>query len=805
MVKLSRLIVWLSGAILLLAFPVSAQDGYPLPENLPVITPENASQLTELASLGGDVPTGLAWSPDGQTLAVGTSGGVLVYDVTDFTQPRLTLPTGGVSEFNAAGQLVSTDGTIWDIQTGLEVSPSLTVIASPSGQINVTVTPLSVELTNAAGAVISLSITDGHTFDGLTFSPDESRVILKTEYEAFGIAHDLSLWDVETGALVSDLPTSLEFVREAYFFPARDWIIVEAVTYAPYGGIYNELLAWDLQTLTPIPLGGNGLLPAEMSSDGKFLAHYNGSTINLYSANSQMMLEIEWFIPYGNELMADVDLLFTSDDQNLIVKTPNQIDIWQLFPNANLEDHPAIKRFSVADEAGISAFSITGDRLAVYSKNPSVSVWDIATGEQLLMFQTPDGGMIRQMSADFSSVATHSDDGTLSVWRVSDAFLQINLPTGSRLNADLTYAAQWDVITSTVLITEVESGEPTLLTPIAGNLGDIKAINANVGVVVFQLGNQLHFYDINSGEQRSHTEITGYASINFTPDGTKFILEVRPKPYHSTNDIILPEIRLTSSPSTIEVTLESRDTGRRLFSPDRRFLSFVGGNCDMGGGQLTVKEAAMGETVLVDPYECGPNVQTYSADGRFLAVGGDVMRLYDVTNIGVGGDTSPILAEVYFGGLTIDSIDFSGDGETLAVTAWTYGEEGIPRYTTFIYRLSDVLADGETVQPFLTLPNVFLPKLSPDGMWLFSYTGVWNVASGELVREDIRTDWSIANGNPFNPDGTLAVIRGEVIALNERLDTLTTLEKIENAVFSPDGTRLYMVERGRVRVFGIAQ
>lgn len=47
-------------ASFLLVIPTLAQDGYPLPHDLPPITPENAAQLTELASIlhirrGGDV------------------------------------------------------------------------------------------------------------------------------------------------------------------------------------------------------------------------------------------------------------------------------------------------------------------------------------------------------------------------------------------------------------------------------------------------------------------------------------------------------------------------------------------------------------------------------------------------------------------------------------------------------------------------------------------------------------------------------------------------------------------------------
>ncbi|GEM_PF-2801697 len=125
-------IISLFFALLALFSTAAAQDGYPLPESLPVITAENAAQLTELASIGGELPDGLAWSPDGQTLAVGLTDTVLLYDVDDLTQPRLSLPARGVVEFNAAGELVSGGGVRWDIQTGEVIvdEPEASVMAS---------------------------------------------------------------------------------------------------------------------------------------------------------------------------------------------------------------------------------------------------------------------------------------------------------------------------------------------------------------------------------------------------------------------------------------------------------------------------------------------------------------------------------------------------------------------------------------------------------------------------------------------------------------------------------------------------
>lgn len=66
--------------VLILACPAAAQD-----ENTqhPLITADNAAQITRLAILGRGWINQIAWSPDGTTLAVGSSAGVWLHDAAD--------------------------------------------------------------------------------------------------------------------------------------------------------------------------------------------------------------------------------------------------------------------------------------------------------------------------------------------------------------------------------------------------------------------------------------------------------------------------------------------------------------------------------------------------------------------------------------------------------------------------------------------------------------------------------------------------------------------------------------------------
>jgi hypothetical protein len=82
-----RITTWQTVIVLVLlmgsaagSFPqmVSAQEPF-IPDHLPVITPENAAQVTQVAMLlsYGNI-IDIAWSPDGRTLALASENGLIL-------------------------------------------------------------------------------------------------------------------------------------------------------------------------------------------------------------------------------------------------------------------------------------------------------------------------------------------------------------------------------------------------------------------------------------------------------------------------------------------------------------------------------------------------------------------------------------------------------------------------------------------------------------------------------------------------------------------------------------------------------
>ena len=103
---------------------VHAQENpdFPLPPLEPITT-GNADRLVQVGRLGNGVVRGMAWSPDGSTLAIATSLGVWVHDADNPNDPPTLLEMdAGASSVAASNTLIaagSDDGKVhvWDIQT----------------------------------------------------------------------------------------------------------------------------------------------------------------------------------------------------------------------------------------------------------------------------------------------------------------------------------------------------------------------------------------------------------------------------------------------------------------------------------------------------------------------------------------------------------------------------------------------------------------------------------------------------------------------------------------------------------------
>jgi hypothetical protein len=124
----------------------------PLP-TLPQIGPENAAALQQLQYLGEGVIGGVAWAPDGTTIAVAGSSGIYLYDPATLDERRFiaTGPMRSNLAFSPDGKTLAIGGLsftsedsveLWDVQSGQRlhrlngaIGDMSSVVFSPDGRV----------------------------------------------------------------------------------------------------------------------------------------------------------------------------------------------------------------------------------------------------------------------------------------------------------------------------------------------------------------------------------------------------------------------------------------------------------------------------------------------------------------------------------------------------------------------------------------------------------------------------------------------------------------------------------------------
>ncbi|QPC83986.1 WD40 repeat domain-containing protein [Phototrophicus methaneseepsis] len=339
----------------------------------PPITPRNASNVVELATLGAGTVQTVAWSHDGEMIAVGTSVGVWIYDAPFEPDNRYLLTSATESILKAAfspdDKLVATISrdqnlSLWDVQTGRNVftgfhggvqdvafnstSTSLVTVGQDSNMI----------FWNLDTGAQDMIISAGVGLNAVTFSPDDTQVY------GGDTNGDLHVWDIETS-------------EEVLSRPAHE------------GAIY----ALDVQ-----PNGGGIISGGE---DG---------VIRLWDVALDELIN---FIRGSSRVNS---IVFGTNSSILTVTRANTPQIWDL-TSGDLS-----QTFDGHDGIVVSAaFNQDASQLISGSTDGTVRIWDIATGEQQMLFEGFTGSF---NSAAFSPTLAHiaagSNSGLIKVWELNN-------------------------------------------------------------------------------------------------------------------------------------------------------------------------------------------------------------------------------------------------------------------------------------------------------------------------------------------------------------------------------------------------
>lgn len=311
---------------------VLAESGTPLPEDLPVITFNNGALVSGLAQFKTTNVTDLDWSPDGESLAVASYGGISIYDTQtrelvkqletrpgvisiDYNPQGSLLAVGHRFGSEAAGHAGSVD--IWRVSTWQSLGPVLggnqavsEVTFSPNGKslasafVSTIYEQNRVVFWDAVGWEISRTLQTG-TALSIAFSPDGKLLATSPDRYAVEIYRlldgvrlqtlrtsftgavncltfspdgsrlatghydgEIRLWNPLTGELLSTLRTNS--VVESLAFNQDGTILASG-----QGVTANNLILWDVEIAQPLRVletHPHPIVSLTFSPDGRVLA-----------------------------------------------------------------------------------------------------------------------------------------------------------------------------------------------------------------------------------------------------------------------------------------------------------------------------------------------------------------------------------------------------------------------------------------------------------------------------------------------------------------------------------------------------
>ncbi len=710
----------------------------------------------------------------------------------------------------------------------------------------------------AAPAVIqnrTRAVLKGHSdvVRVVAFSPDGERVLTASDDRTARI------WDAATGREIARLEPHSSKLKSASFSPDGKWIVTasnNARVWEAESGKELVALTHDLYVDAPRPDGSRGpvLLTPDMnveaatfSPDGKRVLTACDNTARIWdiaSGTEVALLEhpstvtFTAFSPSGRRVVticglarvweaeseariADLDdeaemnsAEFSADDNRLLTASDDhKARVWDIATEEEIavfEGHEA--------EVKSARFSPGGTRVLTASEDHTARVWDAVSGEEIAVLQHDQALWSARFSQDGKRVITASCDRTARVWEaesgrqlallnghedaVTDAVFSID---GKRaLTASLDWTTRiWDTASSqeTVRIPASEGDATTALSPDGKHM------------VTTHEDFAARIWDAESGNElavmKGHADYVN--SATFSQDGTRLVTASQD---HT--------VRLWDTKGGKEVALLSHQqpVSEAAFSPDGRNVLTACGKT----AQIWDAESGK-EIALLQGHTQNIKSARFSPDGqRVLTVCSATARIWEIAR------AKEIVA------LTNPGRDwgaaFSPDGARVST--------GSDDKTAQIW-------DAESGQQLLTLKGhegrVTSAVFSPDGKRIVTASDdhtarIWDAQSGKelvilKVKEETESRARLSSlvalldipgkmtSAVFSPDGTRIATASDdrtariwdaesgaalmVLAIHEE-DVLPYAGGVRRVAFSPDGKRLLTSSADHsVRVWDIAR
>jgi len=608
----------------------------------------------------------------------------------------------------------------------------------------------------------------GHTKGvfSIVFSPDGKRLV------SVGYDKKLKVWDVAAGEEMQtpQFPAHLE---EAIALNA------EGTRLASASKDNDTLKIWDVAT-------GDEMLTLEVRTGEGHIDWLdsvafsrNGERFALVSDNDTLKI---WDVATGDEI-----LTFRGQEHFIMTPAFSPDGTW-LALTANF-DNPIIKLIEVATGqenrtfeghtalVACVAFSPDGTRLASASRDNTLKIWDVATGDEMLTIGPITGALFRAMleSVAFSQngerLASSGRDNTVRMWDVE---------TGKELRSFRGHAGFASCV--------VFSPDDKWLASSGHDDSTIK---------LWDVSRPQEYRALNGGTAK----INGLA---FGPNG-EWLASA-----DISNTITLWNVTTGQVLRTVQAahSRESRDYGNVsesytgtingiAFSPDGKWLASTGLDktiklWDMGTGQ---------EFRTLKGHTGGVSSVAFSPDGKRLASGGgdNTVRVWNTAD---GEELFCLDGHKR----CVNSVVFSPDGE------WLASSSGNQCLRPGAIKLWDVTNAQELRSLEGHSKRVNCVAFGPNGMRLASASDdntlkVWDAATGEETMT-LAGHTDRANAVAFSPDGKRIVSGSEDSTLKiwdsmtgHELLTLAGDRFVSAVVFSPDGKRLASAGAGSIRLW----
>lgn len=566
----------LVASILFLSSPSfsNAQDG----GQTPVITAQNLNQLQEVARIGWGQPSALAYSPDGQTVAVAGGAGIVLLDPATLEETRLLDGFGGpvvTVDWSADGRLLlggSQDGSarLFDVSSGeqiamFEVSPAGVrgAVLSPDGSQVATIGEdnvvtrwlvegsMSVEriaeegtfptglafspdgqnlLIGSSAGMMVRNLATGDTRDypdlrgPVVFSPDGQRVA-SGKYNADSMSNDLVVvWDFATGEELSAGLVYLGVPASIAWSPDGSRLVVAteamggglswmtAVLDATSGELLGDLVADEMLDVTWTP-DGTHILSVEATGT---LSRWDSESFEMVWQSREMpvyVTGVEWS-PDGSQLATAETVGFASGLSGGI-RLPDFTTV-RVHDGASLALQQELRPSAVVQEASAGTVSWSPDgRFLGAAGQGGMAIWETDTwqgvageGDYTLRHNTlawaPDGSLVagaREIDEEVGELAllvvepssdpaaryeflssgtermrdvawsadgrwlamVTSEAGSLRVWDASADFTEVVVQEGAGL-FNITFSPD-----SAALLTLTQAGGVTAIDPATGD------------------------------------------------------------------------------------------------------------------------------------------------------------------------------------------------------------------------------------------------------------------------------------------------------------------------------------------------